>query len=90
MLGGLQAETVATMQVNVLALCRIAIETLTWISGYPSCTRGGGGSLDLASEEHGGSGKGECNNGSEHLCEEVSVSLVVVVMWFELGLSAGY
>ena len=75
----------ATMRVNVLALCRIAIETLTWISGYQSCTRDGGGSLDLASEEYGGSGKGECSNASEHLCVEVSVLIVIVVMCFQLG-----
>ena len=73
----------ATMRVNVLALCHIATETLTWISGYQSCTRDGSGSLDLASEEHGGSGNGECSNASEHLCVEVSVSFVVT--WFGLG-----
>ena len=75
----------ATMRVNVLALFRIATETLTWISGYQSCTSDGGGSLDLASEEHGGSGKGECSNASEHLRVKVSVLIVIVVMCFELG-----
>ena len=74
----------ATMRVNVIALMWCS-ETLTWISGYQSCTRDGGGSLDLASEEHGGNGKGKCSNAIEDLGVKVGLLFVIVVMWFELG-----